>query len=74
MSRFIPELLINAFSFSYSGSVPSLAAGLFFGSLAGLGAYQLSQNPSNIWLSLSKLFKSIMRRDYTYPKITGCLP
>ncbi|XP_064299708.1 transmembrane protein 14C isoform X2 [Phalacrocorax carbo] len=34
------------------GSVPSLAAGLFFGSLAGLGAYQLSQNPNNIWLSL----------------------
>ncbi|NWU07423.1 TM14C protein, partial [Cephalopterus ornatus] len=39
-------------SFTYSGSVPSLAAGLFFGGLAGLGAYQLSQNPNNIWLSL----------------------
>ncbi|KFO83838.1 Transmembrane protein 14C, partial [Buceros rhinoceros silvestris] len=38
--------------FAYSGSIPSLAAGLFFGSLAGLGAYQLSQNPSNIWISL----------------------
>ncbi|XP_017933195.1 transmembrane protein 14C isoform X1 [Manacus vitellinus] len=36
-----------------AGSVPSLAAGLFFGGLAGLGAYQLSQNPNNIWLSLS---------------------
>ncbi|XP_032537428.1 transmembrane protein 14C-like isoform X2 [Chiroxiphia lanceolata] len=35
-----------------AGSVPSLAAGLFFGGLAGLGAYQLSQNPNNIWLSL----------------------
>ncbi|XP_041331388.1 uncharacterized protein LOC121357818 isoform X2 [Pyrgilauda ruficollis] len=33
-------------------SVPSLAAGLFFGSLAGLGAYQVSQNPNNIWVSL----------------------
>ncbi|NWW46702.1 TM14C protein, partial [Pedionomus torquatus] len=38
--------------FTYSGSVPSLAAGLFFGSLAGLGAYQLSQNPNNVWISL----------------------
>ncbi|XP_068016905.1 transmembrane protein 14C-like isoform X2 [Melanerpes formicivorus] len=33
-------------------SVPSLAAGLVFGSLAGLGAYQLSQNPNNVWISL----------------------
>lgn len=54
MSEFIHELLINALSFTYSGSVPSLAAGLFFGSLAGLGAYQLSQNPNNVWISLSK--------------------
>ncbi|NWR32511.1 TM14C protein, partial [Tachuris rubrigastra] len=38
--------------YAKAGSVPSLAAGLFFGGLAGLGAYQLSQNPSNIWLSL----------------------
>ncbi|XP_043920909.1 transmembrane protein 14C [Protopterus annectens] len=36
-----------------AGSVPSLAAGLLFGSLAGLGAYQLSQNPKNVWLSLA---------------------
>ncbi|XP_074842005.1 transmembrane protein 14C-like isoform X1 [Carettochelys insculpta] len=35
-----------------ASSVPSLAAGLLFGSLAGLGAYQLSQNPKNVWLSL----------------------
>ncbi|XP_019399009.1 PREDICTED: transmembrane protein 14C-like [Crocodylus porosus] len=35
-----------------AGSVPSLAAGLLFGSLAGLGAYQLSQDPKNVWLSL----------------------
>uniref|UniRef100_A0A8I3P5Z1 Transmembrane protein 14C n=1 Tax=Canis lupus familiaris TaxID=9615 RepID=A0A8I3P5Z1_CANLF len=35
------------------GSVPSLAAGLFFGSLAGLGAYQLSQDPRNIWVFLA---------------------
>ncbi|XP_074727777.1 uncharacterized protein LOC141944670 isoform X1 [Strix uralensis] len=38
--------------YAKAGSVPSLAAGLFFGSLAGLGAYQLSQNPSNVWISL----------------------
>ncbi|XP_042321532.1 transmembrane protein 14C-like isoform X2 [Sceloporus undulatus] len=38
--------------YAKAGSVPSLAAGLLFGSLAGLGAYQLSQDPKNIWLSL----------------------
>ncbi|XP_044150469.1 transmembrane protein 14C [Bufo gargarizans] len=35
-----------------AGSVPSLAAGLLFGSLAGLGAYQMSQDPKNVLLSL----------------------
>nr|XP_033790575.1 transmembrane protein 14C-like isoform X2 [Geotrypetes seraphini] len=35
-----------------AGSVPSLAAGLLFGSLAGLGAYQMSHDPKNVWLSL----------------------
>ncbi|KFP03451.1 Transmembrane protein 14C, partial [Calypte anna] len=39
-------------SFTCSGSVPSLAAGLFFGSLAGLGAYEITQNPNNVWISL----------------------
>lgn len=48
------KFLINELSSTYSGSVPSLAAGLFFGGLAGLGAYQVSQNPNNIWVSLSK--------------------
>lgn len=38
--------------YAKAGSVPSLAAGLLFGGLAGLGAYQLSQDPRNIWLSL----------------------
>ncbi|XP_036055911.1 transmembrane protein 14C-like [Onychomys torridus] len=28
-------------------------AGLFFGSLAGLGAYQLSQDPRNVWVFLA---------------------
>ncbi|KAF5901164.1 eukaryotic translation elongation factor 1 epsilon-1, partial [Clarias magur] len=36
-----------------AGSVPSLAAGLLFGGLAGFGAYQISQNPNNIWVSLA---------------------
>ncbi|XP_039205617.1 transmembrane protein 14C-like [Crotalus tigris] len=36
-----------------AGSVPSLAAGLLCGGLAGLGAYQQSTDPKNIWLSLS---------------------
>ncbi|XP_048472327.1 transmembrane protein 14C-like isoform X1 [Rhincodon typus] len=35
-----------------SCSVPSLAAGLLFGSAAGFGAYQITQDPKNIWLSL----------------------
>ncbi|KAK0143298.1 Transmembrane protein 14C [Merluccius polli] len=35
------------------GSVPSLAAGLLFGGLAGLGAYQVSNDPTNIWVSLA---------------------
>ena len=38
------------------GSVPSLAAGLLFGGLAGLGSYQLSQDPKNIWLFLGTSF------------------
>ncbi|XP_062425950.1 uncharacterized protein LOC134137231 isoform X3 [Rhea pennata] len=38
--------------YAKAGSVPSLAAGLLFGSFAGLGAYQLSQNPNNVWISL----------------------
>uniref|UniRef100_A0A4W5KMZ7 Transmembrane protein 14C n=1 Tax=Hucho hucho TaxID=62062 RepID=A0A4W5KMZ7_9TELE len=36
----------------YYCSVPSLAAGLLFGSLAGVGAYQISEDPKNIWVSL----------------------
>ncbi|XP_078395285.1 transmembrane protein 14C-like [Cetorhinus maximus] len=35
-----------------AGSVPSLAAGLFFGSAAGFGAYQITRDPKNVWLSL----------------------
>ncbi|XP_018533126.1 transmembrane protein 14C isoform X1 [Lates calcarifer] len=36
-----------------AGSVPSLAAGLLFGGLAGLGAYQISNDPNNVWVSLA---------------------
>ncbi|KAM3604578.1 uncharacterized protein V6R79_013432 [Siganus canaliculatus] len=35
-----------------AGSVASLAAGLLFGLLAAVGAYLVSQNPRNVWLSL----------------------
>ncbi|XP_029005137.1 transmembrane protein 14C isoform X2 [Betta splendens] len=35
-----------------AGSVPSLAAGLLFGGLAGYGAYQISNDPNNVWVSL----------------------
>ncbi|XP_041817641.1 transmembrane protein 14C isoform X1 [Chelmon rostratus] len=34
-------------------SVPSLAAGLLFGGLAGFGAYQISNDPKNVWVSLA---------------------
>ncbi|XP_070709217.1 transmembrane protein 14C isoform X2 [Pempheris klunzingeri] len=36
-----------------AGSVPSLAAGLLFGGLAGFGAYQTSNDPNNVWVSLA---------------------
>ncbi|KAM9332940.1 transmembrane protein 14C [Pholidichthys leucotaenia] len=36
-----------------AASVPSLAAGLLFGGLAGFGAYQVSNDPNNIWVSLA---------------------
>uniref|UniRef100_U3DP82 Transmembrane protein 14C n=1 Tax=Callithrix jacchus TaxID=9483 RepID=U3DP82_CALJA len=56
-----------------AGSVPSLAAGLLFGSLAGLGSYQLSQDPNNVWLFLaatSGTFAAVMAlRSYYYGKV-----
>ena len=36
------------------GSVPSLAAGLAFGGISALGAYQTSSNPRNVWVMLGK--------------------
>ncbi|XP_042869376.1 transmembrane protein 14C-like isoform X2 [Penaeus japonicus] len=37
---------------SFFGSIPSLGAGLLFGSVLGYGAYQLSENPNNYYLTL----------------------
>ena len=39
-----------------SGSVPSLAAGLLFGGLAGFGAYEISSDPKNVWVSLGQYY------------------
>uniref|UniRef100_A0A2R9A6V5 Transmembrane protein 14B n=1 Tax=Pan paniscus TaxID=9597 RepID=A0A2R9A6V5_PANPA len=55
-----------------AGSVPSLAAGLLFGSLAGLGAYQLYQDPRSVWgflAATSVTFVGVMgMRSYYYGK------
>lgn len=37
----------------FKDSIPSLGAGLFFGSILGFGAYQVSQDTSNIALFLN---------------------
>ncbi|XP_016090089.1 transmembrane protein 14C-like isoform X1 [Sinocyclocheilus grahami] len=55
-----------------AGSVPSLAAGLLFGGLAGFGAYQTSQDPKNIFplLAASGTLAAIMgKRFYNSRKI-----
>ncbi|MEQ2229239.1 Transmembrane protein 14C [Ilyodon furcidens] len=38
--------------YAKAGSVTSLVAGLLFGLSAAVGAYLVSQNPRNVWLSL----------------------
>ncbi|KAG6461313.1 transmembrane protein 14C [Manduca sexta] len=38
--------------YAKAGSIPSLGAGIIFGSILGVGAYQLSQDPSNYHLML----------------------
>uniref|UniRef100_G3NCJ6 Transmembrane protein 14C n=1 Tax=Gasterosteus aculeatus TaxID=69293 RepID=G3NCJ6_GASAC len=43
----------GAIGYFKAGSTPSLAAGLLFGGLAGFGAYQISNDPKNIWVSLA---------------------
>lgn len=35
-----------------TGSLPSLGAGLVFGTVLGFGAYQITKDPNNIYLSL----------------------
>ncbi|XP_032105875.1 transmembrane protein 14B-like isoform X9 [Sapajus apella] len=61
------------FGYVKTGRVPSLVVGLFFGSLAGLGSYQLSQDPKNVWLFLaatSGTFASVMAlRSYYHGKV-----
>nr|XP_039318540.1 transmembrane protein 14B-like [Saimiri boliviensis boliviensis] len=61
------------FGYVKTGRVPSLVVGLLFGSLAGLGSYQLSQDPRNVWLFLaatSGTFASVMAlRSYYYGKV-----
>ncbi|KAJ8010595.1 hypothetical protein DPEC_G00076700 [Dallia pectoralis] len=42
----------GAMGYVKARSVPSLAAGLIFGGTAAVGAYQISQDPQNIWVSL----------------------
>lgn len=59
------------------GSVPSLAAGLLFGGLAGLGAYQLSQDPRNVWVFLG-MSASLSSQFILYPEdstrgLVGCV-
>ncbi|XP_060065329.1 transmembrane protein 14C-like [Ylistrum balloti] len=39
--------------YTRAGSVPSLAAGVICGGLMGVGAYQTSQDPKNVLLSLA---------------------
>ncbi|CAG4939477.1 unnamed protein product [Colias eurytheme] len=38
--------------YAKAGSIPSLGAGIIFGSILGVGAYQLSQDSSNYTLML----------------------
>lgn len=55
MDNFFLFTFLNAHLLSFvipTGSIPSLGAGLLFGSLLGFGAYQLSSNPSNYYLTL----------------------
>lgn len=40
--------------YAKAGSVPSLVAGLFFGTTLGVGAYMTSRDPNNYGLTLGK--------------------
>ncbi|CAK9810983.1 Transmembrane protein 14C [Anthophora quadrimaculata] len=43
----------GVFGYVKAKSIPSLGAGLVFGSVLGYGAYQTSQDPTNIRLSIA---------------------
>lgn len=45
----------------FVGSLPSLAAGVVCGSLMGFGAYQTTQDPNNVYLSLGKYHCTVVR-------------
>ena len=71
------DILLQACVCFPPGSVPSLAAGLLFGGLAGLGAYQLSQDPRNIWVFLG-MSASLSSQLIIYPEdstrgLVGCV-
>ena len=40
--------------YSCTGSLVSLMAGLFFGGISGYGAYRVSADPRDIWISLGE--------------------
>ncbi|XP_017487231.1 PREDICTED: transmembrane protein 14C-like [Rhagoletis zephyria] len=40
----------GAIGYATKGSIPSLVAGLSFGAILGVGAWQTSVNPRNYWL------------------------
>lgn len=56
----------GAYGYMKTGSVPSLAAGLIFGTLLCVGAYQVSRNAENYQLSLgtSALLGGVMGYRY----------
>ncbi|CAH1390286.1 unnamed protein product [Nezara viridula] len=62
----------GTYGYVKSGSLPSLAAGVLFGSAIGMGAYQVSKNPENFYLALgtSTVLSGVMgSRFYSSGKI-----
>ena len=44
----------------FTGSTISLAAGLLFGGIAGFGAYRMSNDPKDVWVSLGYSYVSMI--------------